>query len=145
MSKKIVFDYGNIFIKEKDFNEAFKSLKEALLKEHSSRTGNENRLLWIDIEKVKESTKLESLLHVCQWFPEFNLDNDIDVLKSRINLLGEDKFIFKALAPFIQDDSELIIYAEDESIGYREHRYSFKNGNMYFHNNKVETSLDLVQ
>lgn len=144
MSKKIVFDYGNIVIKSENFVKAFKSLKSALLLEHSKRTGNENRLLWIDIEKVKESTKLESLLHVCQWFPEFNLDNDIDTIKSRINLLGEDRLIFKALAPFIEDDSELILYAEDESTGYKEHKYSFKNGNMYFHNNKIETSLDLV-
>lgn len=142
---KIVFDYGNIYIKEKDFDEAFKSLKKSLLEEYSSRTGNENRLLWIDIEKVKESTKLESLLYACQWFPEFNLNNDIDTLKSRINLLGEDKLIFKALAPFIQDNSELIIYAEDELIGYKEHRYSFKNGNMYFHNNIIiKTTLDLI-
>ena len=65
--------------------------------------------MWIDIEKVKESTKLESLLYVCQWFPEFNTNNDIDTLKSRINLLGEEKLIFKALSPFIQDDSDLII------------------------------------
>lgn len=144
MGKKIVFDYGNIFIKKEDFNEAFKSLKERLLKEHSSRVGNENKLLWIDIEKVKESTNLESLLYVCQWIPEFNLDKDIDTFNSRINLLGEDKLIFKALAPFIQDESELILYAEDELIGYKEHRYYFKNGNMYFYNNKIKVVLDLI-
>lgn len=144
MSKKILFDSSSIFIKEENFNEAFKNLKEKLLEEHSKRTGKENRLLWIDIEKVKESTKLESLLYVCQWFPEFNTNNDIDTLKSRINLLGEEKLIFKALPPFIKDDSDLIIYPEDESAGYKEHKYTFKDGKMYYHNNKVETTLVLI-
>jgi len=131
MSKKLVFDYGNIFIAKEDQEVAFNDLKTALILEHSKRTGNENKLLWIDIAKVNNCDNLKDLLTICQWHAEYDLNNNIDTLKSNINLLGEDELIFKSLAPSINNDSILIMYAENEIDLYREYRYIFDDGSMF--------------
>ncbi|MCG3655411.1 hypothetical protein L5F23_01680 [Aliarcobacter butzleri] len=133
MSKNIVFVHGNVNIKKENFKSAFKKLKKTLLEQYANmeRWGG---LKWINIDKVKESSNLDELLNICQWSVEYNLDNDIDTVKSNIGKIGEERLIFSTLSEFIENNSELIIYAENGSRQYAETRYKFNYRDMSIYN-----------
>lgn len=125
MSKNILAVQSSININKENFNDAFKALQSTLITEHSKRVGNENKLLWIDIRLVQQTSGLAQLLEVVQWIPSFNKLNDIDGIDTRINKIGEEDLIFNALAPFIEDGSTLNIIAEDDALEYDSFRYIF--------------------
>lgn len=146
MSKNIEFVEANIVIKKENFNEAFQSLKEALINEHSKREGNENKLTWIDINKVSKSENLISLLKVAQWNAELDEDENIDTLNSMIMKLGEEKLIFSTLAIYIENGSELMLFAENGSLEYSKIVYSFNNKkvSIYYEEDMIELSKFLL-
>lgn len=142
MSKNIITVQSSFKIDKEDFDSAFKALQSTLITEHTKRTGNENRLLWINIKLVKQASTLIELLEIVQWIPSLNELDDIDCIDTRINKLGEEDLIFNALAPFVEEGSTLNIIAEDDGLEYDSFRYIFTN-NKFINLNRWKSTNDV--
>lgn len=82
---------------------------------------------WVNTHDIQNAENVESLIMAFGW--NYFLDDDgniTDVWKDGGQKLGQEDCLFAALAPFIKDESYIIMQGEDDLIW----RWYFENGEM---------------
>ena len=101
----------NFFIPKEYFGLALAAIKDFMVQKSEGDTIR--WFSWINTEGVMDCQTLEDALHAWRWVAEFNENGDIWHLYFRGDKSGHDLDFFKVLAPFVRDESYIIMRGED--------------------------------
>jgi len=123
---------ASVVIKKDMIESAFKKLKSVLIEEWKKRDGEcENRLDWIEIQNVEKSVSLEELMLECRW-KNCSQNEDFKLCNNSFlgQKLGEEKIIFTALAPFIEEGG-FVKYVSEGYFVDEFYRFIFKDKKIF--------------
>lgn len=99
---------------------AFKPVQKKLLS--SVKTvgggwgGRERTYSWVDTDEIKNAKTLIDILHAFRWNPEIDDKGDIISLLFGGEKLGDDKFFFDVIAPYVEEGGFIEMVGEDNCI-----------------------------
>lgn len=102
---------------------ALKAIKE--LKGKGTIQGRAGRhFSWVEDSKFVDVQYLEEALKAWRWYPKNDTDGNIIGISFEGEKAGDDKILFDAIAPFVEDESYIQMRGEEEDIW----RWEFDNG-----------------
>jgi len=119
---------SKFIVKKENFDEALKvikALKDNTNQMHggSSSTG-EKWYSWVEMSELANAKTLHEAIEAWRWTVELDKEENINEIQFEGEKLGDDLVLFKALAPYVEDDSFIEMHGEDGNTW----RWSFCNG-----------------
>jgi hypothetical protein len=79
---------------------------------------------WVNTQKVNKASTLDEALRAWRWMPSREDNDEINWISFQGEKLGDDFYLFHAIAPFVEDGSYIIMRGEDEAIW----KWAFQDG-----------------
>jgi hypothetical protein len=99
---------SSFFIPKEHFHSALESIKASI-------TNSRRELLWVDTDQVLTKTDLCSALRQLRWRASLNRDGDICDVSFQGEKSGDDDIIFRAIAPYVNEESYITMVGEDHA------------------------------
>jgi hypothetical protein len=78
---------------------------------------------WVDMDGFVNAKDIEDAMKAWRWNVEFDVSGNIEIIEFTGEKLGDDKVLFDAIAPFVEDNSYIEMQGEDGRLW----RWFFKN------------------
>lgn len=120
---------SNFVVKKENFAKALESLKSVFTPENMTCKDYINgveypHFSWVNTKTVLESVTLEEAIEEIRYTPIYNSDGDISNVEFTGEKYGDEDIFFKALAPYVEDNSYLSFEGEDGATW----KWKFNNG-----------------
>ncbi len=117
-------------LKEENKEKALAAIKRLSPEHGSGGSRHENRYSWVNTERYMKAETLEQAMEAWRWssYVDDGIDDgDIDNLEFLGEKLGDDRVLFAALAPFVEEGSHVTMMGGDMDVW----RWFFTDGKCF--------------